>query len=513
TGFPFGTGIQDGPNIPVSQDGNYTISFNDSTGAYYFAITSPIGIIGSAAPFGWDMDVNMFPDTADMNLFHITLDLVMGEAKFRQDDDWAVNWGNTGFPSDTGVQDGPNIPVPSAGNYTVSLDTSTGVYSFVENITFANVGIIGDGTPNGWDSTTLMTQSGSDPNVWTLSTSLPGGGLQFAANDGAIVWGAEGFPTDTATLMGDTLQVPAGDWQIEFNTETGIYDFTLIVVYDSMGIIGDATPGLWDTDTDMERDPNDSSQWSLRIVLTDGEAKFRADNDWADNWGAGDFPSGVGIKDGANIPITAGEYIISFNSISGEYNFQEIVVYDSMGLIGPATPLGNWDDDVMMTQDANDENLWILNSIDLVDGEAKFRAEGEWTVNWGAEDFPMGTGTQDGPNIMITAGTYGVTLNSGTGEYAFGDEITSIDDILNPSVIKVFPNPSNGLMQLDLSNSPLFGKLNLKVFDMQGKLLKTFEKQSTDILQLDVTDLPNGVYSLQVTNEKYLIGKRLIISK
>lgn len=520
TGFPWGTGVQDGPNIPVGYSGNYTVTFNDSTGAYYFEITSPIGIIGDATPGGWAFDTNMFPDTADTNVFVLTLDLGAGEAKFRQDDDWPVNWGAADFPTGIGVQDGPNIPIAKAGNYTVTLDTASGAYSFTENVTYTTIGIIGDGTPGGWDadSATAMTQSDSDPNVWILSTTLPGGGLQFTGNNGEVVWGADGFPTDTAIVDGDTLQVPAGDWQIEFNTETGIYDFTLIEIFASVGIIGDATPGGWDVDTDMERDPADSSKWSIRMDLLDGEAKFRADDDWAVNWGAGDFPEGVGIRDGANIPITAGEYIITFNSLSGEYFFKELIIYDSLGMIGTGTEFANWDDDVWMTKDASDENVWLLESAVLSqDGEVKFRAEGDWTVNWGLEDFPSGVGVQDGPNIIITAGgTYGIVLNSATGEYAFGDPFTigtSREGILDPATIKAYPNPTRDLLNLDLSNAPLRGKVFLKVFDMRGQLIQSFEKQAGQLIQLNVSNLVPGAYSLQFTDGKYIVGKRFVLTQ
>jgi hypothetical protein len=54
--------------------------------------TSDIGIIGSATPFGWDSDVDMTKNDVDTNLYSVTMELVVGEAKFRQNDDWAVNW-------------------------------------------------------------------------------------------------------------------------------------------------------------------------------------------------------------------------------------------------------------------------------------------------------------------------------------------------------------------------------------------------------------------------------------
>ena len=46
-------------------------------------------------------------------------------------------------------------------------------------------------------------------------------------------------------------------------------------------------------------------------------------------------------------------------------------------------------------------------------------ANGSWDVNWGAEDFPFGVGTQGGPNIRYRKGTYTVCFNDVMGAYVF----------------------------------------------------------------------------------------------
>jgi hypothetical protein len=55
----------------------------------------------------------------------------------------------------------------------------------------------------------------------------------------------------------------------------------------------------------------------------------------------------------------------------------------------------------------------------------KFRKTGDWGTNWGANTFPSGWGTQDGPNIVVSAGTYFVRLDIATGEYFFGNTSNS----------------------------------------------------------------------------------------
>ncbi len=607
--FPIGVGTQDGPNIPIATAGTYDITFNSNTGEYYFSVTSDIGIIGSAAPFGWDADVNMFQDPVDTNVYTLRLDLVAGEAKFRQNDDWAINWGAADFPSGIGVQNGLNIPIPMAGEYVITFNKSTGAYNF-QLSGFADISIVGDATPGGWSTGTSMTSSGLDQ--WSLNISLTDGGLQFVADSGVVIWGGTDFPAGTATDANDTIPVTAGLYVITFNTQTLAYEFAAVILYSTVGIIGsatpggwdndtdmvpdatdpslwtlrvvlidgeakfraendwavnwgstafpvgtgvqngdnipvtageynvtfnsftgayefvevfqtvgiigDATPGGWDADTDMEPNGDDPNEWKVRVILTDGEAKFRANHDWAYNWGAGDFPSGIALRDGANIPVTAGEYNVFFNSLTGTYGFVELRVFSSMGLIGPATPGGDWATDSPMEKDANDENLWKIQSIDLTDGEAKFRAEAAWTTNWGppvlGEGFPSGIGVQDGANIVITAGTYGVTLNSVTGEYAFGDPLGSATkDVLNPSSIKAYPNPANDILNIDLSAIDMRGEINLSVYDINGKLVMSELKPANTQLQLGVTRLQDGYYTLHISNENYIIGKKFVIAR
>ena len=53
----------------------------------------------------------------------------------------------------------------------------------------------------------------------------------------------------------------------------------------------------------------------------DGEVKFAANDDWADNWGAEAFPYGTGTNGGKNIPYTAGSYTVFLNDITGQFYF------------------------------------------------------------------------------------------------------------------------------------------------------------------------------------------------
>ncbi len=92
-------------------------------------------LVGTATPNGWghpDLDMEWDWKT---NIWTLTTDLVAGEFKFRADDAWTVNYGDNGNDGSL-EQDGANIPLPAAGNYTIQLiltDVANPTYTVVKN--------------------------------------------------------------------------------------------------------------------------------------------------------------------------------------------------------------------------------------------------------------------------------------------------------------------------------------------------------------------------------------------
>ena len=67
--------------------------------------------------------------------------------------------------------------------------------------------------------------------------------------------------------------------------------------------------------------PGSEHLWRAELTFNeDTGLKFLIDG-WSVNWGAGDFPSGMGVQNGADIPVKSGSYIVVFNDITGGYNF------------------------------------------------------------------------------------------------------------------------------------------------------------------------------------------------
>ncbi len=120
-GSTSGVLLEDGESDIIAAPGYYFIQVD--TGALTYSETMyDWGIIGSATVDNWDSDQNMTYDPVTKT-WRITLDLSAEEIKFRANDAWDWNYGDTGADEllDLG---GDNIAVPAAGNYTVVLDFS-----------------------------------------------------------------------------------------------------------------------------------------------------------------------------------------------------------------------------------------------------------------------------------------------------------------------------------------------------------------------------------------------------
>jgi len=91
----------------------------------------------------------------------------------------------------------------------------------------------------------------------------------------------------------------------------------------SLGIIGSSLPEDWTRSVPLKYD-NHSKQWTGTIELKEGEVKFRANDNWARNWGGNAFPKGNLVSGGDNIAVEPGIYQVVVDLISNTYEFHKI---------------------------------------------------------------------------------------------------------------------------------------------------------------------------------------------
>lgn len=199
--------------------------------------------------------------------------------------------------------------------------------------------LVGDVTAAGWDANnnnTPLFRDGENDLVFNFTGRFAGTaeaeGFKLVEIPGEWQpqWGLDGTALSNSDILGgDPSAFPVttdGYYSLTLNKEDMTYTFDPYDVsgatsYATIGLIGDATAGGWDTDQDLTPTAFDPHVWVIEgIELTDGEIKFRADDDWTDSWGASTPLSGQGFNDGdPNIPVAAGTYNIWFNDLDGRY--------------------------------------------------------------------------------------------------------------------------------------------------------------------------------------------------
>jgi len=148
--------------------------------------------------------------------------------------------------------------------------------------------------------------------------------------------------------------------------------------------------------------PDDETQFKF----TDGPA-------WDVNYGDVGADGTLDLEGDNIVAGDAGYYYITVNLNDLTYT----LLKTDWGIIGSATA-GGWDSDQDMTFDVA-TGLWTA-VIDLTGGaEMKFRANDDWTLNYG-DNGPDGILNLDGSNIAIAnSGSYVVTMKLGVPDYTY----------------------------------------------------------------------------------------------
>ncbi|MDH3243152.1 MAG: RagB/SusD family nutrient uptake outer membrane protein [Saprospiraceae bacterium] len=105
-----------------------------------------------------------------------------------------------------------------------------------------------------------------------------------------------------------------------YKVNVDLNNLTYTTLKTDWGLIGSATPGGWDADTDMTYDPEEEA-FVLDLYLIAGEIKFRANDDWAINFGDNGADALLDAG-GDNIQIPAdGNYLIKLFLGAPDYTY------------------------------------------------------------------------------------------------------------------------------------------------------------------------------------------------
>ena len=403
---------QDGPNVKVGADGVFDLWLDLDAGTAmvtdaYLAYpdhkdASNWTIIGALSEYGinWDGDLPMISDGKT----HVAQGIKLAkddEFKFRQDKDWAVNMGGEfgSLGSEfTVTQDGPNIKVGADGIYDLILDPN-GSATIVETLgggvsgkvggdepepepepAYQGWGIIGDF--NGWGGDVAMTEA---DGVWTgYFTNITkddgsNGGFKLRkdadwAESAGGVFSALGVAFDAVTKDGPNIEVPAGFYQVVYDTNKQ----TITVSEGEMwSLIGEFNS--WNGDVDMVQT---DGKWVSPATHLSGGFKIRHNHDWALSVGGTMEELGKAFEaisaDGPNINVEEGDYVVTYDPAAQTITVDAAKQADVWSVIGVN---GDWDNDVDMTEVM--PGIFVSPALDVQSPGWKVRMNHGWDVNRG----------------------------------------------------------------------------------------------------------------------------------
>ena len=275
------------------------------------------GIVGSGYnDWGGAGPDGLFYTTADAGVIVAYANLVDGEIKFRENNDWGSNLGDTGGD---GVleADGDNIAV-TAGSYKITIDTNDNSYTIEE----FSWGIVGSGY-NDWGAAGPDAKFFYDytTDSFKVGVKLIDGDIKVRLNND---WGTNFGDTGadgTIEQDGDNIAVTAGFYNItiDFNNST-----IVVEQGDVFGIVGSGYNDWGGAGPDYSFTQVRPNVYIAEVVpLIDGEIKFRVNEDWTTNYGD-TGADGVLEADGDNLAVTAGSYRIMFDLTDGSYQLNKV---------------------------------------------------------------------------------------------------------------------------------------------------------------------------------------------
>ncbi len=155
---------------------------------------------------------------------------------------------------------------------------------------------------------------------------------------------------------------------------------------------------------------------------------------------------------------------------------------------------------------------FLINKDTLTLADTLFFADStqgatSWIWNFGNG---FGSTNRNGYYQYPAPGTYTLTLivSNGTCSDTVSKIIVVTDVVSNKislkNLLKIHPNPSNGIITLEVV-VPI-GKLNLEIYNLQGQLVMNQLWNTQNRVSLNLQHLPKGLYIMKVENEIFKIA-------
>ncbi|MCZ2460365.1 MAG: SusE domain-containing protein [Chitinophagales bacterium] len=385
--------------VPIGNTGTveYRVKATTASGAIAYSnvvtvsistfspVPANLFIVGDATPGGWNNPVPLPSQQftkVDAYSFSITIGLTAGKSYvfLPVNGDWSHKYGGTTDGTAPGggtlLKDnavpGSNTPAPAAtGVYKIVVNFQTNTYTVTQQTLPANLYIVGDATPGGWNNpvpTPSQQFTKIDDFTFAISINLTGGKSYLflpvngdwshkygGATDGT---GAPAVLLADNDVPGSNTPSPANSGQYSIVVNFATNSYTVKPMPSNLYIVGDATPGGWNNPVptpSQQFTKIDDFTYGIVVNLTAGGSYLflPVNGDWSHKFGGATDGTAAGgaalLADGdvpgSNTPAPAasGLYSIIVNFVTNTYTVTPVP--SNLYIVGDATP-GGWSNPV-----------------------------------------------------------------------------------------------------------------------------------------------------------------------
>lgn len=271
------------------------------------------GVVGSGFNNWGAFADGKFYTTAAPGVLVSYVNLVDGEIKFRENNQWGGDLGDADLDGVLDADPDNNIAV-TAGDYKITLNTNDNSY----NIEPFSWGIVGSGF-NDWGATPdAKLYYDHTTDTFKAGVQLLDGEIKFRMNN---QWGGDLGDADLDGVLDadpdNNIATTAGHYLVTLNLNDNSY--TIEASDNVWGLVGSGFND-WGASPDASlTEIQPGVFFAENITLVDGEIKFRQNNTWGGDYGDANDDGILDQDADNNIAVTAGNYVVSvdFNDPSG----------------------------------------------------------------------------------------------------------------------------------------------------------------------------------------------------
>lgn len=282
---------------------------------------SPWGVVGSGYnDWGNNGPDGLFYTTSQNNVIVSYVTLIDGQIKFRQNNTWSGDLGDSDLDGFLDTNANNNIAV-TAGDYKITINLSDNSYTIVP-FSWGVVGSAYNDWGNGGPDAKFYYDYTTD--TFKASMKLLDGQIKVRPNN---TWSGDLGDSNADGILdngaNNNINVTAGHYTMTINLNNNAYTLTPDTVW---GVVGSGYNDWGNGGPDFALTHLTENVYVGELAtLIDGQIKFRPNNEWNGDKGDANLDGILDSDANNNINVTAGKYRVKIDFSTGAYTLRKVM--------------------------------------------------------------------------------------------------------------------------------------------------------------------------------------------